>query len=212
MPDTNDLPLKESDIYLIKRLIPYTSAMFHHLTRVPGHLKLLYQPLFYPPTDYWSFAEKVFFFRALSMDSCLRPDLITTSSRTKSRSLYLGSAKGPHAQRTTITPPRFRTTGTQSRANSPPSSLRLKANMRSAYALRSPRWRWRWLAWRTRKLRARCGLECVRAPVRGRRAARAIGRGRDGKGQSMDEDAYERWRERVGSEEFVAPVGCRYSI
>jgi len=81
MPDTDYLAANECDMYLIKDLIP---KMFHHLTGVPRHSELPYEPLFYPPTNYWSFAEKAFFFRALSMDSCLRPDLITTNIRTKS--------------------------------------------------------------------------------------------------------------------------------
>lgn len=65
----------------------YASQFLHHLAEVQAHLigkadsDLL--PSYIPPTGYWTISEKDAFFRALSVHSRLRPDLIAACVGTK---------------------------------------------------------------------------------------------------------------------------------
>ena len=74
----------ENDVYLTEHLAEHISATRHHLTGAPEHPEPPYAPSFYPPTGYWTPTEKALFFRALSVHSRLRPDLIAASIGTKS--------------------------------------------------------------------------------------------------------------------------------
>jgi len=76
--------IPESDVYLTEHLAAHISATQHHLTGAPEPPEPPYAPSFYPPTGYWTAAEKALFFRALSTHSRFRPDLITASIGTKS--------------------------------------------------------------------------------------------------------------------------------
>jgi hypothetical protein len=74
----------ENDVYLTEHLAGHISTTRHHLTGIPEHPEPPYAPSFHPPTGYWTPAEKALFFRALSVHSRLRPDLIAASIGTKS--------------------------------------------------------------------------------------------------------------------------------
>ena len=74
----------ENDVYLTEHLADYISATRHHLTGAPEHPEPPYAPSFHTPTGYWTSTEKALFFRALSVYSRLRPDLIAASIGTKS--------------------------------------------------------------------------------------------------------------------------------
>ncbi|KAI9454810.1 hypothetical protein F5148DRAFT_984973 [Russula earlei] len=78
------LTVDGSDVYLAEHLATHISATRHHLTGAPDHPEKPYKPSFHPPTGYWSSAEKALFFRALSVHSRFRPDLIAASIGTKS--------------------------------------------------------------------------------------------------------------------------------
>ncbi|KAI0290354.1 hypothetical protein BC826DRAFT_1187348 [Russula brevipes] len=73
-----------SDLYLTEHLAAHLAATRHHLTGAPEPPEPPYAPSFHPPTGYWSSAEKALFFRALSVHSRLRPDLLAASVGTKS--------------------------------------------------------------------------------------------------------------------------------
>ena len=74
----------QNDVYLTEHLAEHISNTRHHLTGTPDHPEPPYGPSFHPPTGYWTSAEKALFFRALSVHSRFRPDLIATSIGTKS--------------------------------------------------------------------------------------------------------------------------------
>jgi hypothetical protein len=74
----------ENGVYLTEHLADHISATRHHLTGVPEPPEPPYPPSFHPPTGYWTSAEKALFFRALTVYSRLRPDLIAASIGTKS--------------------------------------------------------------------------------------------------------------------------------
>jgi len=76
--------LPDSDIYITEHLSPHISATRHHLTGAPEPPEPPYAPSFHPPTGHWTATEKALFFRALSVHSRLRPDLIAASIATKS--------------------------------------------------------------------------------------------------------------------------------
>ena len=71
-------------VYLSQHLANHISTTRHHLTGAPDHPEPPYAPSFHPPTGYWTPTEKALFFRALSVHSRLRPDLIAASIGTKS--------------------------------------------------------------------------------------------------------------------------------
>ena len=74
----------ENGVYLTEHLADHISATRHHLTGAPEPPEPPYPPSFHPPTGYWTSAEKALFFRALTVYSRLRPDLIAASIGTKS--------------------------------------------------------------------------------------------------------------------------------
>jgi hypothetical protein len=74
----------ESETYLTDHLAAHISATRYHLTGAPEYPEPPYAPSFHPPTGYWTSAEKALFFRALTVHSRLRPDLIAASIGTKS--------------------------------------------------------------------------------------------------------------------------------
>jgi hypothetical protein len=74
----------ENDVYLTEHLADHISTTRHHLTGRPKHPEPPYAPSFHPPTGYWTPTERAIFFRALSVHSRLRPDLIAASIDTKS--------------------------------------------------------------------------------------------------------------------------------
>jgi hypothetical protein len=74
----------QNDVYLTEHLADHISSTRHHLTGKPEHPEPPYAPSFHPPTGYWTPTEKALFFRALSVHSRLRPDLIAASIGTKS--------------------------------------------------------------------------------------------------------------------------------
>ena len=74
----------DDDVYLSEHLANHISATRLHLTGAPEPPEPPYAPSFHPPTGYWTSAEKALFFRALSVHSRLRPDLIAASIGTKS--------------------------------------------------------------------------------------------------------------------------------
>lgn len=76
--------IPDSDIYITEHLSPHISATRRHLTGAPEHPEPPYAQSFHPPTGHWTPAEKALFFRALSVHSRLRPDLIAASIATKS--------------------------------------------------------------------------------------------------------------------------------
>jgi hypothetical protein len=76
--------IEKNDVYLTEHLADHISATRHHLTGKPDHPEPPYAPSFHPPTGYWTPTEKALFFRALSVHSRLRPDLIAASIGTKS--------------------------------------------------------------------------------------------------------------------------------
>ena len=82
--EPSSLGIPESDVYLTEHLAAHISATQHHLTGAPEPPEPPYAPSFHPPTGYWTAAEKSRFFRALSVHSRFRPDLIAASIGTKS--------------------------------------------------------------------------------------------------------------------------------
>src|SRR5258708_9479179 len=74
----------ETGVYLTEHLADHISATRHHLTGAPKPPEPPYPPSFHPPTGYWTSAEKAPFFRALTVYSRLRPDLIAASIGTQS--------------------------------------------------------------------------------------------------------------------------------
>src|SRR5260221_8041920 len=81
---SSSLGIPESDVYLTENLTAHISATQHHLTGAPEPPEPPYAPSFHPPTGYWTAAEKALFFRALSVHSRFRPDLIAASIGTRS--------------------------------------------------------------------------------------------------------------------------------
>jgi hypothetical protein len=82
--DSQSLLDVQNDVYLTEHLADHISNTRYHLTGTPDHPEPPYTPSFHPPTAYWTPAEKALFFRALSVHSRLRPDLIAASIGTKS--------------------------------------------------------------------------------------------------------------------------------
>jgi len=80
----SSLGIPESDVYLTEHLAAHIYVTQHHLTGAPEPPEPPYAPSFHPPTGYWTAAEKALFFRALSVHSRFRPDLIAASIGTKS--------------------------------------------------------------------------------------------------------------------------------
>jgi hypothetical protein len=80
----NHREIEINDVYLTEHLADHISATHHHLTGKPEHPEPPYTPSFHLPAGYWTPTEKALFFRALSVHSRLRPDLISASIGTKS--------------------------------------------------------------------------------------------------------------------------------
>jgi len=195
MPDTDDLAVDEGDIYRIEHLTPHISATFHHLTGAPKHPEPPYEPSFYPPTGYWSSAEKALFFRALSAHSRLRPDLIAASIRTKSTAdviVYLsllreGAARANDGDHTTTIPRDRHPAAHEVSAE----LVALEDQHAARISTAEPAGAMEMVSMAREEV-----ARTVRIGMRGRSGKGQTGRegDEDGEGQSVRKEAYERWR------------------
>ena len=205
MTDTDDeskspsLAVIESETYLTEHLAAHISATRHHLTGAPEHPEPPYAPSFHPPTGYWTSAEKALFFRALSVHSRLRPDLIAASIGTKSTAdvaVYLsllreGATRTNNGDKASSRSARI-TIGRDQYPAAHEVSAELVA-LEDQYATRicveEPV--------RAKEVEDETRAEALRTErnrVRVRRGEGEKGRGRDREGQEERREAFQRWR------------------
>ena len=82
--DEQHIDISAHAIHLTSHLDAHISATLRHFTGAPTPPEPPYAPSYYPPTGYWTAAEKALFFHALSTHSRFRPDLIASTIGTKS--------------------------------------------------------------------------------------------------------------------------------
>ena len=209
MTDTDDeskspsLTIVESDTYLTEHLVEHISATRHHLTGAPEPPDPPYAPSFHPPTGYWTSAEKALFFRALSVHSRLRPDLIAASIGTKSTAdvaVYLsllreGAARANDNNKASSSRASRSVKITIGRDQHPAAHevsaalVKFEDQQAALICAEEPV--------RAKKVEDEAREETLRAMKNGMRARRGEGekgRGRDREGQEARRETFERWR------------------
>ena len=186
-PSSLDIP--ESDLYLTEHLAAHIYATQHYLTGAPEPPEPPYAPSFYPPTGYWTAAEKALFFRALGVHSRFRPGLIAASIGTKSAvdvAVYLSLLRdGPSCASPSIT-----------RDLHPAAhevSVTLVA-LEEEHAVRTCTAERAHVGEETSEARAEEARNMKNA-MRVRRGEGGKGQGRDREGQRARREEFERWQE-----------------
>ena len=205
MTDTDDeskspsLAIIESETYLTEHLAVHISATRHHLTGAPEHPEPPYAPSFHPPSGYWTSAEKALFFRALSVHSRLRPDLIASSIGTKSTAdvaVYISLLREGATRTNEGDNARSRSARITIGRDQHPAAHEVSAELvalEDQYATRicveEPM--------RAKEVEDETRAEALRAErnrMRVRRGEGEEGRGRDREGQEERREAFQRWR------------------
>jgi hypothetical protein len=209
MTDTDDeskspsLTIVDSDTYLTEHLAEHISATRHHLTGAPEPPEPPYAPSFHPPTGYWTSTEKALFFRALSVHSRLRPDLIAASIGTKSTAdvaVYLsllreGASRANDSNKASSSRASRSARITIGREQHPAAHevsaalVALEDQQAARICVEEPV--------RAKEVEDETREEILRAMKNGMRARRGEGekgRGRDREGQEARRETFERWR------------------
>lgn len=195
--DVDDFPAETNSIYLTSHFDAHISATLHHFTGAPDPPDPPYAPSYYPPTGYWTAAEKALFFHALSTQSRFRPDLIASTIGTKSLLdvvVYLGLLRDGARELTAVR-------GAISRDQLPaahevsPALVALEDAHAARLAAAEPS--------RTDEACAAARAEAertMRNSLRVRKGEGGKGRARDRVGQQARREELERWRtERKGA-------------
>jgi hypothetical protein len=181
----------QNEIYLTSHLATHISATRQHLTGAPSPPEPPYAPSFHGPTAHWTSSEKALFFRALTVHSRLRPDLIAASIATKSTldvAVYLSLLRDAATRANA---------GTIARDLHPaahevsPALVELEEKLAARVCTEQPS--------REKEAESEAREEAARVVKNSMRVRRGEGLAksfeRDREGQSARKEAFERWRE-----------------